>query len=1130
MSGKCLDPSSPRPVSEIERLIEKAHEGLTVWEEAAESLIEQQNKGTPDDAKWFEQVAGALEDAAEAVSDLTKLDTDDIKKPDNFLEYAKENNALGGSLAGDSKVISFYNDYVEAFGGPADLDKLPQSRRQQRAAGQGLSPAKFNQKYGSKIGCPNGDLEEYIKEKVLNDSAAAIATILEIDKSRVLETTLTAADIAAAADSTEGLNAALARSKAVEDQGQRDIDEIKENLLATKAIYQEQCFLLSQLSKLIKFKKKRGRARLPYVEAKTPHRTREGQQIKSINQNAPLMINDEPFGFMNRLTQAPHSRQLLNLTTDKLSILVPTVRLYKVQTDKGSGKDVGFVEIKFDTNPAIKSYAGGKSALDLFKNSKKRGVGVGLKDFNFTFHGSDPFAAKKAIQAKLRIFATSFGDLIQDRKGDYTALADEFKKTAPLANYKFADLALKTGRMPDDLKRNMSEIQKENLDKLNFRLKVVLGWSIPDNYTSNFTLQEKNAIYDSFININLTPTTHEFNFDETGGVSFDINYLAYIEDYFNNSGFNIFGSKGIEKNRAARKVFYEFLNNNNCNSTNTEELKKEDAKFIQQEKTQSMSNIITTLNLQKKMLFYNLSYKQISSYLKTGRVPPDGLPNPTLDNSLAVTKIMKAYKSQLNSISGVEEATLDGIKIALASVSRETNKISFFFISDLIDIIMQNIDKGLESLNEALEQKSGSALNYYNIANDQGFQLPASDKKTYEDYLKSSPLVAKEIEKFKTMKEQFRKLRIILGPMEVVDPLNNGEIIFCNIGDMPISLNYFMDFLSQKVLSKDYAYYPITNFIKDLTNDLIRNFLNNDSCFSFNTKQKIRLNSSVVTGFNHSSLPKKYSDNITWFIDSNNSHIVKSGRNKGKKALYPFGIGNILNLGSPAARKIKPIISVSGKSRDPISLLQPNKEINYYIFYAGRSYPTEKMTGNELEDSRNGIFHYTLGKDRGIIKNISLDKTDMTGLKELRFETEGFDGLTQLREVYNANIDCLLNTHTFPGSYIYVEPKGFSPEAGIDYTQFGIGGYYMITRSEHSIGVGKADTKITAKWVADAKGNNSENQKKEQTPAEQQKPSKCSVNLRKTKLDESNNLLMMDDATLDFWAKAAYDNGWFIGD
>ena len=36
----------------------------------------------------------------------------------------------------------------------------------------------------------------------------------------------------------------------------------------------------------------------------------------------------------------------------------------------------------------------------------------------------------------------------------------------------------------------------------------------------------------------------------------------------------------------------------------------------------------------------------------------------------------------------------------------------------------------------------------------------------------------------------------------------------------------------------------------------------------------------------------------------------------------------------------------------------------------------------------------------------------------------------------------------------------------LDLTQFGIGGYCMIYRSEHTFAAGQAETKITAKWVA----------------------------------------------------------------
>ena len=192
------------------------------------------------------------------------------------------------------------------------------------------------------------------------------------------------------------------------------------------------------------------------------------------------------------------------------------------------------------------------------------------------------------------------------------------------------------------------------------------------------------------------------------------------------------------------------------------------------------------------------------------------------------------------------------------------------------------------------------------------------------------------------------------------------------------------------------------------------------------------------------------------------------------------------------------------------------------------------MTGNEQDDAENGIFHYILGKDRGIVKNISLDRTDMTGLKELRFEQEGFDGLTQLREVYNANIDCLLNLHTFPGTYIYVDPRGFSPEMtkdqnGNDFTQFGIGGYYMITRSEHSIGPGKADTKITAKWVADTGGGNADNNSRKPTIGDSQdKPKKCATSKRKSSLKSNNPSNTASDAVNEI-NKRSGGTGWLYG-
>jgi hypothetical protein len=178
----------------------------------------------------------------------------------------------------------------------------------------------------------------------------------------------------------------------------------------------------------------------------------------------------------------------------------------------------------------------------------------------------------------------------------------------------------------------------------------------------------------------------------------------------------------------------------------------------------------------------------------------------------------------------------------------------------------------------------------------------------------------------------------------------------------------------------------------------------------------------------------------------------------------------------------QPILNVMGERDSPIVTRQPSQEYNFLVYYAGRVQPHELMTGTKDTDSKNGIYHYMIGKPNGIVKNIQLIKTDSPGLKEVRFEQEGYDGLAQLREVYDANITCYGSPNVVPGTYIYIDPLGFAPNAigGVSYsdsegnpvdkmmlTRYGIGGYYMVIKAENSLGPGEFSTKITAKWVAE---------------------------------------------------------------
>ena len=317
--------------------------------------------------------------------------------------------------------------------------------------------------------------------------------------------------------------------------------------------------------------------------------------------------------------------------------------------------------------------------------------------------------------------------------------------------------------------------------------------------------------------------------------------------------------------------------------------------------------------------------------------------------------------------------------------------------------------------------------------------------------------------------DEYKKFRLVLGPLEIVDHANEN-VKYINFADVPISVKYFSEWLTSKLLKRDQALYPLTQFLKDLFNDLLKNYLNDDSCFPFSTKQKVRLFEGVVTSY-----PSGKRDEIS-------SQIINS------RNAY-----NRLNVNK--ARM--PILNIRGKS--PYDNPNPgfNKEINYFIFYAGRTQPLDQMMGIRSEDENRGIYHYLLGKDKGLVKNISLNKTDSPGLKEIRFEQEGYDGLHQLREMYDVEIDSYANMTAFPGNYIFVDPLGFAPNLvpfsrdNFDLTDLGVGGYYMVTRASHELGRDSANTKLNAVWVASQAGAESGTIVETGRGANEMKTTKC---------------------------------------
>ena len=860
-----------------------------------------------------------------------------------------------------------------------------------------------------------------------------------------------------------------------------NIEEIAgdEALFATETIFREQCWLLAYIDLLADFKRHRidpSKKRLPYYTTAS---------------NSSLLLDGDPYAFLNRLTMNPALTEFFNADNAALANLQPTIKLFKVIYDD-VGNDLEQVEIGFDSY--FNQQAWGLESVLSGGDATGRGSGVGIKSFNFAYEGTNPFAVKKSISANLKIFANDIKELFQQR-----GCCDRY--------WKYADLALKTGNIKKSSATPDASFDhiEENVDlyPLNFRLRAEVGLAMPPHVIGGEKMRD--ALRSSFVTLNLTPTVHSFDFDDMGRVVFDVNYLAYIEEMFDQSVYNVFAgsqittadsqTKLVALKRIERELQIKSFKKK-CKDDSVADLKKSMETEIAGETASSLSFLINSMMVNEQIYYVGLTADELTSFINqgphanyaairaklTGQGDPGGgtesgtggsgcdntgtaagsspflsTSNPLLTGDLGakVSATLEAFKEQATA----EEGDADAIATALVSGGMtDSPVISYFYVSDLIDQILRNIGVELRELPAALS----SATN-----------LDAAE-------------ITQRVSRLKQYEKNYKKFRVLLGPAELSTPAyssatgeetspGGGTKIHVNLGDIPISVKYFMDWITDKMLKKQEVYYPLTKFLNDLFNDLIHNFLNSTSCFGYSIRQKALLQQASLTAY--SPPPRDNPQNE--MVDGITQVLASADVRRGLLG-HPGGRMGHFDMGAP-------VLDLSGPNGSARVSIPVADETNYFVFFVGRVQPTELMAGRRLSgwvkddlgkekfvvgDEDRGIFHYLLGRDRGIIKEIKMSKTQTPGLAEVRFEQAGYDGLTQLRVIYDVQIQTVANVNTFPGTYIYVDPHGFSPRGQVlpdtdkvDLTDLGIGGYYMIYKTSHNFGEGVAATTIQAQWV-----------------------------------------------------------------
>jgi hypothetical protein len=287
-------------------------------------------------------------------------------------------------------------------------------------------------------------------------------------------------------------------------------------------------------------------------------------------------------------------------------------------------------------------------------------------------------------------------------------------------------------------------------------------------------------------------------------------------------------------------------------------------------------------------------------------------------------------------------------------------------------------------------------------------------------------------------------MRMLLGPVEYYN--SAGKLKRINLAQFPISFNNFRAWFAQKVIRRDRVRMPLGSFITLLINDLVVPALG----AGFLKVYKPRGSRAQAVAL---TLPGE---------QIKGEKIQVCGRESSQIAeLLPQE--RVIDTESPLF-----VSNYYKKVSQPIpSETMVKTSYDYWLVYISSVKDISQRRGRPSEDIEDGIYHFNIGSDVGLLKSMSFEKVDIPGMVELRSLQnieEGTDPTTQLTFPYNVSLDLIGNSLFTPGMYFYANPSflglGAPEDANSLAHQLNLGGYFFVGRSTMEISSGRFSTKI----------------------------------------------------------------------
>jgi hypothetical protein len=777
--------------------------------------------------------------------------------------------------------------------------------------------------------------------------------------------------------------------------------------------------------------------------------------------------------------------EFIEATPAMLGILTPRIEFYKVVNgDKGlESKEVIFNDHVSGERMAqlgrARAGQGLKDAdgFDEILNKQKLPTDVGIKEFTWMFdnkHDGD-----KTLKASLTIF---FGSVLELMTDDYYSFI--FNMNTPedkTKNKKDLSVAL------TDVVKRFNEMKDKKLTEFpaaaprdkakGFRqIKARVGWSRPERNSAervlaNFSEDKLKEFYDAVEStqktILLNLTQYKINFGQEGQVELVIDYVGSLDSVISDPDLTNIFTRTIDAKRNSQLIiprqstiakegiisawtpFYESIDKTN-------ELTEKAFGMLGTGKVGSQTKLIGSLA------------KQLAFEPQPARFGAPGFISNLAalqyeEKTLIMTRqylvelgLEKSSKNQ-KQIKKVDEG-LDAVRQAIG----EANKM---LVQDMYSQFYRSFAQAgrlryvtVEESSDELIVKPGGSIS--GMSGEEDTRLAGNAAKKFNSQMQQKRKIEQGLEEEAKDKDKED------DDTTVVSIGKDGvyKLLYVTVGDI------------LEIASTTEANEPFT-ILKDLDAEVLLGSFNGQDAGITKNKTNYSIADIPISmetfgqwfleNFSGGS-PPRFKISFRLFLNKLMNNLVAPMMNQyladaESSAKANFSMATIsFPRGAPKLRKANSGGKVTTEaietlSNSAIAPSDPKLPTTSYLIVFGTMGDSGKYHGDRAEDQKKGIFHLTLGSDKGIVKTFSFSEKKIPYLRAMNIENASKGSALVLPQ--DVVLTMVGNTFFRNGSIIYVN-AGFALGDGLS-KKLGIGGYYTVVKSENTINSSRFETRLT---------------------------------------------------------------------